>query len=396
MDAGMLGGRSIKLANVFGIRIGVDPSWFIVLFLVIYLLTGYYQDIFPAENDSSAFVLATVSALLFFLSIVLHELGHAVVAMRNGIGISGIDLWLFGGVARLERDTTSPGVEFRIAAAGPFVTLVIAAVCIAIGAAAGGSDFWSVVRFQEVTLSSGLQAVVAYLASINLIVLLFNLIPGFPLDGGRIARSIAWKITGDRNRATQIAGRMGQFASYAMVGLGVLVIGATQDFFFGIWLIFIGLFLGQAARSAVYQTAVLERIDGLKVSDVMDADPVVIPGNTPIERALDEYFLRYRWPWFPVVDPYGYFIGLVDRERAERIPEDRQPVFTVQEIMRPDEGNLRVRTDDPLEDLLGSEPLRRVGALMAVDDLGRLRGVVTLDQVRRALQQRTTPAAPAG
>jgi len=391
----MLGGRSIKLANVFGIRIGVDPSWFVVLFLVIYLLTGYFQDIFPAEDDSSAFALATVSALAFFGSIVLHELGHAAVAIRNKIGILGIDLWLFGGVAKLERDSTSPGVEFRIAAAGPLVTLLIALFCIGAGAAAGGSDFLSVVRFQEVTISSGLQAVLGYLASINIIVLVFNLIPGFPLDGGRIARAIAWKITGDRNRATQIAGRMGQFASYAMIGLGVASV-AFYDLFLGIWLIFIGLFLGQAARSAVYQTAVLERIEGLKVSDVMDANPVVIPGDLPIGRALDEYFLRYRWPWFPVVDTYGYFIGLVDRERAERIPEDRQPVFTVQEIMRADEGNLRVSTDDRIEDLLGNEPLGRVGALMAVDESGRLRGVVTLDQIRRALQQGASGGATAG
>jgi CBS domain-containing protein len=127
---------------------------------------------------------------------------------------------------------------------------------------------------------------------------------------------------------------------------------------------------------------------------VMDAEPVVIPGDLPIGRALDEYLLRYRWPWFPVVDTRGTFLGLVDRERAERIPEDRQPVFTVREIMRPDEGNLRVRLDAPLEALLGSEPLRRIGALMAVDDVGRLRGVITIDQLRRALQQ-GTPGAPA-
>src|SRR6185312_4552552 len=127
-------------------------------------------------------------------------------------------------------------------------------------------------------------------------------------------------------------------------------------------------------RSAVYQTAVLSKIEGLTVSDVMDAEPVVIRGDLPIGQALDEYFLRYRWPWFPVVDGYGYFIGLVDRERAERIPEERQPVFTVREIMRPADGDLRVGTDDPLEALLASEPLRRIGALMAVDPDGRLRG----------------------
>jgi Zn-dependent protease/CBS domain-containing protein len=390
----MFGGRSIQLARVFGIRIGVDPSWFLVLFLVIYSLTGYYQDAIPGENDTGAFALATVSALLFFLSILLHELGHSVVAIRNGIPILGIDLWLFGGIAKMERDTTSPGVEFRIAVAGPLVTLAIAGLCIGIGALAGGGDFWAALRFDPNALADGLLAMLAYLASINTIVLLFNLIPGFPLDGGRIARAIAWSITGDRNRATAIAGRLGQVFSYLLIALGVLLLVTTGDLLFGAWMVFIGLFLGQAARSAVYQTAVLSRIEGLTVSDVMDADPVVIPGDLPIGRALDEYFLRYRWPWFPVVDKFGTFLGLVERERAERIPEDRQPVFTVREIMRPDEEAVRVRLDAPLEALLGSEPLRRIGALMAVDDTGRLRGVVTIDQLRRALQQ-GTPGAPA-
>ena len=132
----MLGGRSIQLAKVFGIRIGVDPSWFLVLFLVIYWLTGYYQDALPGESNSTVFGLATVSALLFFMSILLHELGHAVVAIRNRIAIAGIDLWLFGGIARMQRDTDSPGVELRVALAGPFVTFVIACACIGLGVVA--------------------------------------------------------------------------------------------------------------------------------------------------------------------------------------------------------------------------------------------------------------------
>jgi Zn-dependent protease len=392
----MFGGRSIQLVRLFGIPIGVNASWFIVLFLVIYFLTGYYQDVMPGNEDSGAFLLATVSAFLFFLSILLHELGHALVAIRNRIGIAGINLWLFGGIAKMERDTDSPGVEFRVAAAGPLVTLLIAGLCTGIGiVVAGADDFWAAIRFDPEALSDGLLAMLAYLASINITVLIFNLIPAFPLDGGRIARAIAWWLTGDRTRATNFAAGLGQIFSYVLIGLGIFALAWIGDLVLGIWLAFLGVILGQAARGAVYQTAMFSKIEGVRVADVMDDEPVAIRGDLPISRALEEYFLRYRWPWFPVVDGHGYFIGLVERERAERIPEDRQPVFTVREIMRPDEQSWRVRLDEPLEALLGSEPLRRIGALMAVDADGRLRGVVTIDQVRRALQQ-GVPSAPAG
>jgi Zn-dependent protease len=380
-------GRSIQLANVFGIRIGVDPSWFFILFLVIYSLTGYYQDAIPGENDTSAFLLATVSALLFFLSILLHELGHALVALRNRIEIAGIDLWIFGGIAKMARDTDTPGVELRVALAGPAVTLLIAAACVGAGIlVAGAGDFWAAIRFDPKALEDGLLAMLAYLASVNLIVLVFNMIPAFPLDGGRVARAIAWWITGDRARATNFAARVGQLFSYGLIGFGVFRLVAAQDVVGGLWLIFIGWFLGGAARRTVYQTAVLSKIDGVRVADVMDAEPVAIPAELPVARALEEYFLRYGWPWFPIVDERSRFIGVVDRERVERIPEERRPVFTVREIMRAEEKGFSVSTDDPLEALLGSEPLHRSGALIAVDREGRLRGVVTIDHLRRALQ----------
>jgi Zn-dependent protease len=382
----MLSGRSIPLVRVFGIRVGVDPSWFLALFLFIWWLTGYYQDAIPGNDDTGAFLLATATALLYFLSILLHELGHAWVAIRNRIPIAGIDLWLFGGIARMTRDTPSPGVEFRVSIAGPVVTLLIAGVCTLIGIAAGGAhDFWNAVKGDPVALSDGLLAMIAQLAFINVILLIFNLIPAFPLDGGRFARAIAWQITGDRTRATNLTAAIGQGFSYVMIGIGIFwtlnynVVG-------GLWWIFIGIFLGQAAKGAAYQTALMSKIEGLSVADVMDNEPVAIPGDMTIDQALHEYFLRYRYPWFPVVDGNGRFVGIVDRERAERIPEDRQKVFTVREIVRGGEDSMRVRSDDPLEALLASEPLLTTGALMAVDADGRLLGVITWDQVRRAVQ----------
>jgi Zn-dependent protease len=385
----MFGGQSIQLGRIFGIRIGVDVSWFFVLFLIIWSLSGYYQDLFPGD-DTKAFTLAVVSALLFFLSILLHELGHAVVAIRNGIPILGIDLWMFGGVAKLGRDTDSAGVEFRVAVAGPIVTLVIGAVCF--GAATLLSSSHTVLdgsRFEVANLS-GTVAVLSYLTTVNAFVLVFNLIPGFPLDGGRIARAIAWKLTGDRNRATRFAARLGRLAGWGMVAFGGLILVGVigWDVFSGIWLIFIGFFLSSAARSAEAEAAFSDRIDHLRVSDVMDAEPVAVPEALPLDRAEGEFFLRYGWPWFPVVDESGHLVGVVSREAVSSVPEAARGGRTIASVMARDDGGegLRAGLEDPLEALLSHESLGRLGAVMAVDGDGVLRGIVTVDAVRRALR----------
>jgi Zn-dependent protease len=383
------GGSSIQLARIFGIRFGVDVSWFIVLFLIIWSLTGYYEDVAPGSN---AFLIAVVSALLFFLSILLHELGHAVVAIRNGIPILGIDLMLFGGVAKLGKDADSPGVEFRVAAAGPAVTVLIAAVCLGLGALVSGmSDAFSSAQFDE-DVQGATTAVLGYLASINILLLLFNLIPAFPLDGGRIARAIAWKLTGDRNRATRFAARLGRLGGYAMIGVGVYLF-ARDDVISGVWLAFIGFFLAGAARSAEVQADFAGRIEHIRVADVMDAEPVAILDTAPVADAEHSFFLRYGWPWFPVVDANGRLVGVVSREAVESVPADGRAGRAVWSVMARDDGSsgLRVQVEEPLENLLGQEGLARLGAIMAVDRDGVLRGIVTVDAVRRALQG----AAPA-
>jgi Zn-dependent protease len=385
----VFGGNSIQLGRVFGIRIGVDISWFFVLFLIIWSLSGYFQDLFPGD-DTKAFTLAVVSALLFFLSILLHELGHAVVAIRNGIPILGIDLWMFGGVAKLGRDTDSAGVEFRVAVAGPIVTLVIGGVCFGAATLLSSSDTVLDGSRFEVTQLSGTVAVLAYLATVNAFVLAFNLIPGFPLDGGRIARAIVWKLTGDRNRATRFAARLGRLAGWGMVAFGGLILVGMigWDSFSGIWLIFIGFFLASAARSAEAEAEFSDRIDHLRVSDVMDAEPVAIPEQLPLERAEGEFFLRYGWPWFPVVDESGHLVGVVSREAVSSVPEAARAGRPIASVMARDDGGegLRAGLEDPLEALLSHESLGRLGAVMAVDGDGVLRGIVTVDAVRRALR----------
>ena len=381
----MFGGSSFQLARVFGIRIGVDFSWFLVLFLIIWNLSTYYEDAAPGSN---AFALAVVSALLFFLSILLHELGHAWVAIRNGIPILGIDLWMFGGVAKLGKDTDSPGVEFRVAAAGPAVTVLIALFCFALGAlVSGASDAFESSQFNE-DVTGSTTAVLGYLTSINVLLLLFNLIPAFPLDGGRIARAIAWKVSGDRNKATHFAAALGRLGGYAMIGLGAYLWLAEDLQFTGISLAFVGFFLASAARSAQAQAAFAGRIEHILVRDVMDAEPVAVREDASVAEAEQAFFLRYGWPWFPVVDADRRLVGVVSREAVESVPVEERAGRRVASVMARDDGTsgLRVRLEEPLETLLGQEGLARLGAIMAVDGEGVLRGIVTVDAVRRALQ----------
>jgi len=387
---------AVTLFHLRGTRIGVDYSWFFVLFLIIWWMSETYREILGVpQGDAGPYVLAVISALAFFTSILLHELGHAFAALRRGIQISDITLWMFGGVARMSRDADSAGTEFKIAAAGPLVTLAIALGCAGVGVAVHGvAPFWEVSKaFLLGELPTGVPggvAVLAWLGFINAFVFAFNLIPAFPLDGGRIARAIAWRITGDRTRATRAAATMGQVFSWLFIAVALILL-VNGDLIGGIWLGLIGFILGQAARGAVIQTEFQDRIEGITVADVMDAEPVAIPEDTSVERALDEYFLRYRWPWFPVVDAAQRFLGLIKRGAADSVPEIDRASSRVREVFEADSGGaLRVRDDAPLESLLGNENLAQIGALMAVDDQGRLRGVITAEQVGRALRTALT------
>jgi Zn-dependent protease len=389
----MLGGSSFALGRLFGIRIGVNASWFLILFLFIFWLSQSFADILG--DDTKGYVAAVVAAGLFFGSIVLHELGHALVARRAGIEVTGIDLFFFGGVMKMSRDTDTPGKEFWVAAAGPAVTLGVVLAGAAVGTAISGWDaFWDAARLNGAAPADAALLLVSFLVSMNALLLVFNLVPAFPLDGGRIARAAAWKLTGDRTKATRFAAFLGQGFAVILIGLG-LYLAMTGTVFDGIWLAVLGWMLGQSARAAVVQSTVTSRLEGVTVADIMDSEPVTIPAEASAAAAWDEYFLRYHgWPWFAVVESDGRFAGLVHRDAVEEATgswERRdQPV---RRLAVPSDDDNRVRDDAPLEALLASEPLRRLGALMAVDAEGRLRGVVTLEQVSRALQARLAPRA---
>jgi Zn-dependent protease len=383
----MFGGGSLTLFHFRGIKVTVDWSWFIVLFLVILFLVDFFESLL-GESGGMPFLLALLAAVGFFGSILLHEFGHAVVAMRNGIGISSIQLWIFGGMARMDREADSPGTELKVALAGPAVTLAIVVVMTAIGTlAAGWTGFREAAVLEEGSDVSGLMALVAWLASINFLVLIFNLLPAFPMDGGRVARAVAWWKSGNRNSATRFAANLGRLFGYAFIAIGLILVFSGEEFT-GIWLALIGMVINGSARGAAMQTAITSRIGDVRVADVMDREPVAIPGDLTVERALDEYFLRYRWPWFPVVDAAHRFLGLIERDKADEVPEIERAGSHVSDLVDHDIG-LFVRDDTPLDSLLANQNLRRLGALMAVDAEGRLSGVITIEQVGRALRDST-------
>jgi Zn-dependent protease len=386
----MLGGRSFSLGRILGIRIGVNASWFLILFIFIFWLSGSFANVL--DDETAGYLTALGAAVLFFGSIVVHELGHALAARRVGIEVNDVELWFFGGMTKMSRDTETPGEEFFVAAAGPLATLAIAVVA-ALGGVVllGVDDFWNAARLDGAAPSQAAQLLISFVVSMNVLLLVLNLVPAFPLDGGRIARAAIWKLTGDRGRATRMSATLGQGLAALMIGFGIYLAlrGAVID---GVWLAVLGWFIWQWARAAVVQSAFTERLEGVTVADIMDSEPVTVPADLPAGRAFDEYFLRYQgWPWFATVEPDGRFAGLVHREAVQEAVHAGQLDTPVGELAVESRSEGQVRDDAPLETLLASEPLRRLGALMAVDEEGRLCGVVTTEQVTRALQARLQP-----
>jgi Zn-dependent protease len=379
---------SIKLMDLFGIRIGVDAGWFLTLFLVILWLSPSFRATLHSSNGV-AYLTTVLSALLFFGSLIVHELGHALAARRQGIEVRSIQLFLFGGLTQMSRDARSPGEEFKIAVAGPLATLGMVIVFLAIDLAiVGPHRLWHAIRLDSsgVTVTPVLLAL-SWLLLMNAVVLVFNLVPAFPLDGGRIARAIVWRLTSDKRRGTRVAAQLGQGFAVILAGLGIALLLAGGGALGGLWLVLLAFLLGQSARGALVQTALTERIEGVRVSDIMDRQPVAIPSQTAVSQALDEFFLRYGWSWFPVIDETGRFMGIARQERLQAADDAGEGWLTVGGVLESGEaGKWRVDEDRPLTEVLSSEGLGLLGALMAVDAEGVLRGVVTVEQVRRALQ----------
>jgi Zn-dependent protease len=378
----VFGERSIQLVRVAGIRVGAGVSWFLFVGLAIWIASNWFEDVLGGESGE-AFIAAVVAAFLFFGSIVLHELGHAFQARREGIEVEGIDLWIFGGFARLSRDSNTPGEEFRVAIAGPLMNvLVIAAFFGATAILTGADRALDIATLADSSTTSAVELVVGFTATMNLLIVVFNLIPAFPLDGGRIARAGVWKVTGDRTKGTIISARLGQGFGFLLIGWAAYTWFAENDAGSAIWTGIIGWLIASSAKSAAVSAQVSDRLEGITVGDVMDRNPVTMPAGTRLIDAEEEFFGRYDAAWIAVVDESGHLLGIAERERVREAIDAGRPVLSASEVLTP--GN-PVGEDQPLQAIIGAEPLRTLGAVMAVDGEGHLRGVLTVEQVRRAL-----------
>ncbi|MBI4169637.1 MAG: site-2 protease family protein [Acidobacteria bacterium] len=362
--------------RIAGIRIVIDPTWLFVFALVVWsLATGYFPAADASITGAEAWTLGAVAGVLLFASVLVHELSHALLARRAGIPVPRIRLFLFGGVSEMAAEPHNPRSEFRIAVAGPLTSISLAAL------------FWGLQRTALPSLVPGGPLVVEYLATINLALGIFNLVPGFPLDGGRILRAWLWWRRRDLLSATRTAGRAGSVVGYALMGLGLvsLIKGATLG---GMWMILIGMFLNQAAGSS-YQTALLkDLLSGVRVRERMTREVIAVPAHASLEELVNDYFYRHPHGSFPVSWGDGRLAGMVSLEQVKSVPRDDWVRMPVRQVMTPAEG---VCALDPEEDCFAAleKMIRCDAGRLPVVDSGEIVGILSRRDVMKLFQVRS-------
>ena len=361
---------SIELGRIFGIRIGINWSWLVVFVLITWTLAAsIFPESNPGHSDGTYIAIAIAAAVLFFASLLLHELGHAFQARREGIEIDGITLWLFGGVARFKGMFPSAGAEFRVAIAGPLVSLVLG-VLFSLGA-------WAI------STADAIDAVAAWLGYINLTLLVFNLLPAVPLDGGRVLHSALWRIRGDFATATHQAALVGRGFGYLLIAAGVAMF-VLQGAFSGAWLAFVGWFLLQAATAEDRYVMVSEALGDLRVRDLMIRDPVTVTPAMTIGQFMDQVAWSRRYTTYPVLDG-GRVVGLLAFRCVTEVARDQWDRHTVRDCMIPLERVPVLEADDTATDALAELSAGDVNRGVVLDD-GRLAGFVSITDLARALE----------
>ena len=364
---------NFRLFKAFGIPVEINVSWFIIFGLVSWsLVNGYFPANYPDLSVAAYWAMGLVAALLLFVSVLLHELGHSYVAKTHGVPIRRITLFLFGGVSQLSKESPDPRTECMIAIAGPGVSYALMAIFfVAYAVVSRGST------------SPTVAPVLKYLAYVNGILGTFNLIPGFPLDGGRLLRAFIWKVTGDLQRSTFIASRVGGFIGFAFIALGFFSV-FTGRFIFGLWMVLIGFFLRQAAEASYLHVVVTKSLKGVKVGDIMKADVVTVPEGITIQDLIDDYFFKYHYDCFPVTSA-GKLKGLITLDDMRHIPRGKWGETVVSDVMDTEVDSFKVSPNDDAAELLRRVVRDRCGKMPVVDG-DRVVGIITRKDIMEALR----------
>ena len=362
----------INLGRVFGIKIGLHYSWLIIAFLIVFSLSAQFHARNPEWGDGVILALAVLTAILFFVSLLLHELAHSVVAKSRGLPVREITLFALGGVSQIEQEPGSAKTEFWMALVGPLTSACIGVACLALVGVAGAP-------------SSPAVAMVSWLGYINLALAVFNMVPGYPLDGGRILRSLVWWKTGDMERATRIAARAGQAVALVFIGIGILQFFSGAGIG-GLWIAFIGWFLLQAAGESHVRAGLKRAIEGVRVADVMTLDCPTVSGNLDLQHFVEEELLKTGRRCFVVLEN-GEVTGLVTPHEVKQVERARWPFTNLRDIMRPLEELRTVTPETPLSSALVLMSRRDFNQLPVVSN-GHLAGVLSRAQLLSFLQTR--------
>jgi len=364
---GTLSQGSWKLGTIMGIPIRVHFSWFIIFGLITWSLsTFYFPEAAPDLPASSYWVKGILASLLLFVSVGFHELAHSFVAKKYKISIESITLFIFGGVAQMQGEPPNPKAEFRIALAGPLSSFFLAALFF----------------FLSTITADGIKALYSYLAQINFVIAMFNLIPGFPMDGGRVLRSILWKKKKDFFYATRKASSIGRKIAIFFFFYGLLSVFAHMPG--GLWLMLIGWFLYTAAQSSYQQSTLQESLSGIRVKDIMVTDIVTLGSSMTIDEAVNGYFLRYGYGGFPVSDD-GKFLGLLTLKEVKDVPKAEWRTVKVLDVLVPRSGRWEVSAEADVMRALEIMIREDQGRLVIIEN-GRLSGLITRNGIARYVQ----------
>ncbi|SHI95330.1 site-2 protease family protein [Parasporobacterium paucivorans] len=358
-------GGTFAIGKIKGIRIEVNYSWFIIFILIMYsLAAGYLPQLYPDMQVPVRWILGAAVGILFFISILLHELSHSLVSVRLGIPVKSISLYIFGGAAQIEKEPDKPGTEIKIAIAGPAMSILLSLV------------FWAV---SAILPNSGIAGIISiplqYMSATNLYLALFNLIPAFPLDGGRILRALIWRFGGGLQKATKIASDIGKGFGYLLIFVGVFL--AFNGYIFnGIWLAFISWLLMQMSLSEYKSMLISNVFDKIQVGQFMTEKVVTVDYALTVQELIDHYILKYKFAIFPVMRE-GEMIGIVRTETVKNLDREHRGTKTVGNIRTALTEKMLVVPEDSVSAAVSKISQNGIGRVIVVDKNGTLHGIIS-------------------